>query len=277
MGFFKGHHLSTALVTTVSVLFVCAGARGDRIEFKKVERGVVDARLDARQSDSASRREALKQLFIQAGCSGANLTDQEVKGSDLPNIVCTLPGKTGSTIIIGANFDLKEPSQGAVNNWSGAALLPSLYEGINKTERNHTFVFVGFTDKESGRKGSRAFAKALDRNQVKAMINLESLGLDSTKAWADDSNKELSGLLAGVAQAVKLPVTGMTVSAMGQGDGESFASRGVKTMTIHSINGENLDARQPKNDRLEAINREAYYNTYSLTLAYLAFLDLKLE
>ena len=44
-------------------------------------------------------------MFAEAGCDDQHLSEQPVKGSKLPNIVCLLPGSSDRMIIVGAHFD----------------------------------------------------------------------------------------------------------------------------------------------------------------------------
>jgi Zn-dependent M28 family amino/carboxypeptidase len=39
-----------------------------------------------------------------------------------------MPGESDSEIIVGGHFDFVDHGQGIVDDWSGVALLPSLYE-----------------------------------------------------------------------------------------------------------------------------------------------------
>jgi hypothetical protein len=64
-------------------------------------------------------------VFAGAGCG--QVIEQPVKWSRQGNVVCTLPGKGEGTIVVGAHFD-KSNALGVVDNWSGASLLPSLYQ-----------------------------------------------------------------------------------------------------------------------------------------------------
>ncbi len=251
-------------------------ASAQSISFSRIGRPIIESRLKAVTPDNAARYEALKKMFEQAGCTGDRLTEQKVKGSKLPNIVCTLPGKTKSTLVVGAHYDAADPAHAVVDNWTGAALLPSLYQSLNKNERNHTFVFVAFSGNAKGMKGSKQFAKKMGKN-VKAMVNLDSLGLSPTKVWVTENNKHLTSFIAGVAKAIKVPVTGVNVEAVGQGDAIPFNDRKIPTLVIHSLDTENHTICQSDQDTLEAVDRNEYYNTYSLTAATLAFMDIKLD
>jgi hypothetical protein len=81
-------------------------------------------------------------MFAQAGCDGQHLSEQSVKGSDVPNVICVLPGSSDRVIIVGAHFGRELDSDGVVDNWSSASLLPSLYEALKEPPRAHTHIFV---------------------------------------------------------------------------------------------------------------------------------------
>ena len=269
-------------VAQVAVLGVLVGGMlsAESINFSKLPEPVINKRLEQVTNDNSARKATLKNLFQQAGCTANHLTEQKVKGSRVPNVICTLPGETDSVVVVGAHFDAAPNSQGVVDNWTGAALLPSLYQSINKAPRHHSFVFVGFSSAGKGMKGSRAYVHQLSKDQkakVKAMVDLDCLGLTPTKVWATKDNKTLTSYIAGVAQAVKLPVTGLNLKPVGQGDAIPFNHLHIPTLVVHSLTADNYKIRHSPQDTLAAVNRDEYYRTYSLLSAYLAFLDLKLE
>jgi len=180
---------------------------------------------------------------------------------------------------VGAHFDLVEAGNGVVDNWTGAALLSSLYQGLAGISRRHTYVFVAFTGEETGLYGSKGFVKQLgDRRQrVKAMVNLDSLGLSETKVWVSHSDQNLVGWLGGVAAVTNLPVTGMNVDDVGTTDSEPFSQQKIPAITVHSVTTETLKILHSRGDKIEAVHVDEYYRTYQLVLAYLAVLDEKLE
>jgi len=87
-------------------------------------------------------------MFAEVGCDEQHLSEQPVKGTKLPNLVCRLEDRSNKVSIVGAHFDHVSRGDGVVGNWSGASLLPSLYEALKNQPRNHTYIFVGFTDEE---------------------------------------------------------------------------------------------------------------------------------
>src|SRR5581483_5035247 len=106
-----------------------------------------------------------------------------------------------------------------------------------KGERKHTFVFVGFTGEEQGLIGSKAYVKELgpQLQHVRAMVNLDTLGLGETEVWASHADPELVNYIGITAASLKLPVHAMNVDKVGSTDSESFREKKVPSMTIHSI------------------------------------------
>jgi Zn-dependent M28 family amino/carboxypeptidase len=116
---------------------------------------------------------------------------------------------------------------GVVDNWSGASLLPSIYEAITIEPRKHTYVFIGFTDEEPGEVGSRFYARQITKEQVaatEAMVNMDTLGLASTEVWARRSDKRLLAVLVYVARQLNVPVTAVNFEQVGSTDSEQLQS-----------------------------------------------------
>ena len=260
-------------------LIVAAIASAQKLEIQFATQPVVEERLRTYAHKNAEREPALRKLFENAGCKGDSLVEQKVR-SDRPNLVCSLPGSSQSIIVVGAHYDLVEKGDGVVDNWSGASLLPSLYEGLAAKPRQHTFVFVGFMGEEEGLVGSQAFVKQLGKNpeqRVRAMVNMDTLGLGETEVWVSHADKEMVEWLGGVAAALKLPVSGVNVDQVGTTDSESFRNKKIPAITIHSLTNETLSLLHSPKDRIEAMHMDEYYRTYQLIAGYLAFLDLKLS
>ena len=227
---------------------------------------------------NADRKEALERLFRESGC--ANPSEQPVRASKLGNVVCTIPGETGRTIVVGAHYDHTPEGDGVADNWSGSVTLAALYYTVSAAPRRHTFVFVGFTDEEKGLIGSKSYANALSKDEVagtSAMVNMDSLGLSDTEIWLSRSDKRLSTLLVQAADALSVPISGVDVEKVGTTDSESFAQRHIPVITVHSVTQATLPVLHSKRDRFEAIDVAAYHRTYRLMAAYLVLLDQKLD
>jgi putative aminopeptidase FrvX len=252
----------------------------ENVHYRAAPREVIEQRLGKYGGSDKQREATLKQMFTESGCDDQHLSEQPVKGSKLPNVVCLLPGTSDKVIIVGAHFDHVSEGDGVVDNWSGASLLPSLFEAVKIQPRKHTYIFIGFTDEEKGEIGSRFYARQMTKEQVAttdAMVNMDTLGLAPAEVWATHSDKNLIIMLIQVAAILNIPVTAVNVEQVGSSDSEQFAERKIRRITIHSLTQKTWDARilHSSKDKLSAINLDDYYQTYRLVAAYLAFLDQK--
>ena len=137
-------------------------------------------------------------------------------------------------------------------------------------------MFIGFSDEEEGFLGSRFYADHLTESElgsIQSMLNLDTLGLDSTRVWASKSSPDLVSLLDEVAASTKLPIDVMNVEDIGNSDGSSFRKHNVPVLTLHSVTPENLKILHSKKDKFSAIHLDDYYDSYNLIASYLVTLD----
>jgi Zn-dependent M28 family amino/carboxypeptidase len=247
------------------------------VQCKLTSREAVERRVGAALNKNADREAKLRELFEEAGCPA--IEREPVRHSRNPNVICTVAGETGSVIVVGAHFDHAREGMGVIDNWSGAALLPSLLESTRSQQRRHTFVFIGFTDEEKGLVGSRYYVDRLGkegRGNLRAMINFDSIGAGPAEVQRATADAELLKLLVNVAAAMKLPLRYMDVNRVGTSDFEAFRRQRVPTIIFHSITQQNLRLLHTSRDNADALNPGDYYDTYRTAAIYLAYLDLTL-
>lgn len=98
------------------------------------------------------------------------------------NLIATLPGTSGQTIVVGAHFDSWDLGQGAMDNGLGVAQLLEVARLLNQHSPGltHTVEFVWFDAEEIGLWGSRAYAERHVPREgttpVRAMLNLDMVG-----------------------------------------------------------------------------------------------------
>lgn len=146
------------------------------------------------------------------------------------------------------------------------------------TDREHTYIFIGFTAEEEGEVGSRFYVGRMSNEAVAltdAMVNLDTLGLGPTLLWQSHSDKLLTGALTYLAKRLELPLHAVNVDQVGSSDSEQFAERKIPRITVHSLTQETWNERilHSKKDKLAQIRFDDYYQTYRLMAAYLTFLD----
>lgn len=249
---------------------------GPSATYTLVSRQTIESRLRAAPRRNEDREATLESMFVQAGCQGGNLTEEPVKHEKSPNIICRMPGSLDSTIIVGAHFDKVPRGGGVVDNWSGASLLPGLFESLRDRPRKHTFLFIGFTAEEEGLVGSSYHVSKMTPDEIehtRAMVNIDTLALGPTNIWLTHSDRRLANAFYGVAQSMKLPVAVVNADHVGNEDSAAFMRRKIPTLMIHSITGQTLHILHSNDDNLSAVRFGDYYDSYRLIAAYLAWLD----
>lgn len=273
----SGSSFRLRAIGAVLLALALHSANAEPINFRLIPREIVESRLREYGGKNAVRGATLKRLFAGAGC-GEHLSEQPLKGRRPPNVICVLPGTSDRIFIVGAHFDRTPQGDGVADNWSGASLLPSLYESLKVEPRRHTYIFIGFTDEEEGLVGSYFYARRMTAAQVAktdAMINLDTLGLAPPNVWTHRSDKSLTDALVRVSIYLKVPLSGVNFERVGSTDSESFRARKIPRITIHSLTQKNHDAGilHTKKDKFSAVNLDDLYATYHLVTVYLAYLD----
>lgn len=262
-------------------LFLCmlspaTTSAGEKIEFKILAEGLLEQRLRLADPDVNLRYARLKTLFEETGCTG--LKEQPVRGSKLPNLICP-PSELGKRrILVGAHYD-SAGGDGVIDNWTGAILLPSLAQFMREQNRQHAFEFIGFAAEEKGLLGSKAYLKALskeEKQQIAAVVTMDSLGLGPTKVWPNSSNKELTSMALSVAASMKLGFAGVNLDTVGSTDSMTFHKAGIPVLSLHSVTQETWPLINSSGDVWASLQWTEYYNTHKLVSALLTYLDQKL-
>jgi hypothetical protein len=255
------------------ILGILATCQAQTLRFSPVEKSIILERAVNVPSDNLDRLARLKDLFIQAGCLG--VAEQPIPSSAIPNVVCRLKGDTDKTIIVGANYAQVSP-----DNWSGASLLPGLYQSLSGRKRRHTFLFVAFADEKKLPAAAQFFVEHMTQTEVEhtqAMVDLDALGLSPTMYWAAHSNKDLIKALVVVMYALKLPASQVDITKAGDTDSEAFASRHIPQITLHSLTHDAVAVLHDHQDPVKEFRPNNYYDSYHLISGYLAYLDQTLK
>jgi hypothetical protein len=272
----RGRRVRWVLAALI-VCAACAVCASAQARFRLADRSVIEAHLKSFSTKNSEREVMIRKWFAESGCKDSNLSEEPLGRKLPPNVICVLPGKTQEVIVVGAHTDhVDSAGDGVVDNWTGAALLPSLLYSLSGQPRRHTFVFVGFAAEEEGLVGSAYYAEHLtpeQRTRVEAMVNMDSLGLTPTKVWATHADKALLDALASVASTSGLPIATVNVEGLGTADSESFARYQIPRITLHSVTPETWSILHSERDQLSAVKMKNYYDSYHLIAAYLAYLD----
>src|SRR5882724_5794782 len=124
----------------IGVALIAGSCFAEKLELDLVVETLVKDRLESGGVGARQRQATIRNLFNEAGCS----VEEQRIDKNSGNVICTPPGQTTSTIVVGGHFDFADHGKGIVDDWSGASLLPSLYQALKSRPRRHTYVFVAF-------------------------------------------------------------------------------------------------------------------------------------
>lgn len=262
--------------TLLAVAILAGLCRAEDVQVALASQDVINARLARGLAGARQRQSTIQELFTQAGCA----TEIQQVDRKSGNVICTLPGAAESTIVVGGHFDFADEGKGIIDDWSGASLLPSLYEALKSQPRRHTYIFVAFAAEETGLNGSKRYVKALTADQkshIHGFVNLECLGVGPVNVWLSRADKALAARAVEVSRAVGVPLQAVNADNVGFDDSFPFTDAHLPVITFHSLTQEMLHFIHSSKDRLDAIHSEDYYAAYKLTGYYLAWLDAKID
>lgn len=248
--------------------------------------------LGSAPAKTVERVERLKELYELAGAKADEIELQEVKspfgnGETSHNVIVTLAGKSGRTIVVGGHLDKVAPGKGIIDDWSGACLATNLYQTLRplaeEGKLRHSFVFVGFTAEEQGLIGSREFVKSRvqqkkpgdESREYVAMLNLECLGVADPMIWTNGSTDSLERIAHKVAAEFEIPLSDHEIRGVGA-DSIPFEDAGVPNLTFDGLPIDKFRFIHSEEDKFENIRQEYYVNSYRLAARFLVALDAEL-
>lgn len=295
----RRHTLPTLLaISALGALPACAprlanpvpepvSVRIGRLEFE----GLFEEALEPVPQGDRERALRLVQLFERAGCAADQIELTRVAGSRHKNVSCSLPGRTGHTIVVGAHYDHTGYGIGLSDNWSGLAMLPILYRALASAPREHGFVFLGFAAAAKDQSGSESYLRRMrpfQRAELAAMVNLKGLGLGTTAVWSSLADPDLRLDLVSVSKALGVELRHVDLSRRPRrrlrderspwpihADAISFRRYQIPSILIHSYdrNSARLLAQPYREDDRSLFDPEAYAESLRLVSVYLAYLD----
>jgi aminopeptidase-like protein len=236
--------------------------------------------LKAAPGTNPERVERIKELFLQAGAPEEAIELQPVKGRRpddplLHNVIATKKGKTDKVIVVGGHLDKVAKGDGVIDDWSGSSMATNLYQALKDVDTEHTFVFIGFAYEEQGLVGSREYVKAQGEGvdaKIRAMVNIECVGVGGPFIWTNGSNDELEKIAHKVAGDKTLKLEDHVIQGVGA-DSIPFEQAGIPTITFDGLPLDRISLIHSDQDRFDNISPETYVTTYRLVTHYLMELD----
>lgn len=253
--------------------------------FYTAPRSTVEMEVHSIPPTSQDRLQHLRDAFAAVGCTGDRMREQRVEdrhGDSGTNLVCSWPGSGRGTIVVAAHYEHDGRGQGALADWSGAALLPFLYFALQGQPRENNFVFLESWTAHGADTWLHSLSKS-ERKSIRAMIDLDALGLGVTRYFtpvsfmetpppgADHLQTEL--LWAAVDDGLTHPPQQTSAHHWLSDSTDAFRALMIPTIIIHSIPPDSSRLPGSAADIASAVDGNAYFQTYRLMCTYLTSLD----
>src|ERR1035438_2458127 len=187
------------------VLALSSACLADNVTFLRLDRSVVEQRLQQAPENSDQRVRTLQTMFEKAGCAKGNVEVQAVPGQPLPNVICTLPGTEFGTILVAARIDYDGRGEEGAVGWGGVVMLPLMAESLTSASHRHTLVFAAFSG--SKMEGAAWYWKNLSdaqRIEFRGMVDLDHLGRPAAGYSAAASGAAMARLLPTASHVLQL-------------------------------------------------------------------------
>ena len=235
----------------------------------------MQGRMDRLPSTNPERMKFIVDLFKLGGATDADIKLQDA-GKGRNNVIVTIKGKTDRVIVVGGHYDKVSEGLGKIDNGTGSTMVANLYQAMHGTQPEATMVFIAFAREEEGLYGSQAYVKSLgqaERKKIDAMINLDTLAVDGTFSWKNNSTR---ALLDRFAQVSRESGHAMKEDYLNGGDADSstFRDAGIPAVTIYGASQDVIfDIIHSERDNMSSFNLQHYKNAYLLVLEAIKSLD----
>jgi len=250
-----------------------------KIIFWNMQRHSVDILVHTVPQRDAERLAQLKQTFHDLECKGDNLRERPV--GEGTNLICTLPGTAPQgtkleTIVLTAHYEHEGAGMSAIDNWSGAMMLPFLYHALSAVPRRHTFVFA----EVDGEAGSKALLRSVPG--ARAVIAFEALGLGPPCFYIQPNGSLLSyteamlkAALLRAADEIGKPEPEASIpgSWFRIDDTRQYRYAGIAAILLHSVSRATKNLPGSVDDTAEKIDGDTYFGSYNLLCYYVVGLD----
>jgi hypothetical protein len=232
-------------------------------------------RMERLPATNPEREKYMVELFKLAGAKPEDIVFQDA-GRGRRNIMVVKKGRTDRVLVVGGHHDKVREGAGSIDNGTGATMVANLYQALRDQDTDATIVFVAFAREEEGLIGSQAFLDALtpaQKSKIDAMVNLDTLAVDGTFSWKNNSTRALLDRVKKVSAETHHAVTEAYLDG-GDADSSSFRQADIPAITIYGASQDVIfDIIHSERDTMAAFDLGHYKNAYLLTLELLKSLD----
>ena len=157
------------------------------ITFMQLSQSVVQQRLKLKADSPQQKLAILRKQLELTRINGLNISEQQVPGEKLPNLIATIPGKVPGIFVVAAPTGVTNSKAETNVQWGTMLMLPMLAESIASVSTRRTIVMIAFPNsKKDMLAGLKAYLQQLapaQQSEVRAIILLSQLGRTRTYFW----------------------------------------------------------------------------------------------
>jgi Iap family predicted aminopeptidase len=229
-------------------------------------------RLESPPHDNRLRGE-LAEAYLMESCSG--VARQEINHHRGNNLICLIPGKTESKIVVGAHYDKTGHGDGVADNWSGIVLITRLAAELMEHQPTLSWELIAFGAEESDLLGSKSYIKKeAEAGDILAMINVDTLGLGKVNIDSR-SDERLDCIASDLAELMNVEISNTRMDHA-IGDWQPFSRKGVPVLNLHSLNRQSIKKVHTRKDRRQAISDNYLEDAWQILLNMQLYLDQEL-
>jgi hypothetical protein len=235
----------------------------------------ISGRMNRLPTTNPEREKYMVDLFKLAGARAEDVVLQDV-GRGRHNIMVVKKGRTDRVLVVGGHHDKVREGAGSIDNGTGATMVANLYQALKDLETEATIVFIAFAREEEGLLGSAAYLGSLapsQKSKIDAMVNLDTLAVDGTFSWQNNSTPALLQRVREVARTSGHAVAEAHLDG-GDADSSSFRAAQIPAITIYGASQDVIfEIIHSGRDTMAAFSLAHYRNAYLLTMEFLKSLD----
>lgn len=265
--------------------------RQNPIVFWNLPRTSVNYLLEHVPQTNPIRLAQLKQTFNDLQCNLRDLHVQTFPGGK--NLLCTMPAgryldhksaqppRSPGIILFIADYKHEGAGQSAVDDWTGALMVPFIYHALSVAPRRHTFLFADV----EGAAGARALLNSFpikERQRILGVVALDCLGLGPLRFYInpyDTFNGAQSNWLSlqlqqgALDQHVPLPKSALPGGWFKVDPTSAFRHHSIQSLVLFTVGFKTRKLPGSKLDTYKSLNPDTYYQNLVRLAVYAVELD----
>lgn len=185
------------------------------------------------------RRYALMEILDKNNIE-YTLTNRNIGENYVKNIIVNFNNNSDKKIVIGAHYDNLEGSLGANDNATGVAILIEIVKYIKENGINKNIDIVFFDREEYADRGSEQYIKEVGKENIQAMINIDTCGFGDTIIIGTETNLEKMYSLNIMNQSLLNKKYIQTIKLNPGSDDRSFEEENIPNIHIQVVPQDDL-------------------------------------